>query len=359
MVLTPMSTNIILDAFSPSHAFFNGSWNSILNPLLSFLQDTDSYLMLNVYPYYVFVQANGVFPLDYALFRPLPPNKEAVDPDTMLHYTNVFDAMVDAAYFAVAALNFSVPVVVSETGWPSAGDANEPDATVDNAITYNSNVVTHVVNNSGTPKHPGVPVNTYIYELFDEDLRPGPTSERNWGLFSSNSTPLYVLHLAGGSILANDTTSQEFCVANSGADSQMLQAALDWACGPGAADCQAIQPGGSCYEPNTVKDHASYAFNSYYQKTGMSSGACSFNGVAMITFTDPSHDACNFPGSIGSTNGTFTNGTGLSNVTFPLIGSNGTNSTFNSSAHHLQTQFHPIFYPVLALPFLLWNLPIF
>ncbi|KAK1621110.1 hypothetical protein QYE76_039725 [Lolium multiflorum] len=36
-------------------------------------------LMLNVYPYYEYMRSNGVIPLDYALFRPLPPNKEVVD----------------------------------------------------------------------------------------------------------------------------------------------------------------------------------------------------------------------------------------------------------------------------------------
>uniref|UniRef100_A0A0D6QWM4 glucan endo-1,3-beta-D-glucosidase n=1 Tax=Araucaria cunninghamii TaxID=56994 RepID=A0A0D6QWM4_ARACU len=366
-VSTPHKADIILDAFPPSNAFFNSSWNRVMKQLLTFLQNTDSYLMLNVYPYYVYVQANGVFPLDYALFRPLPPSKEAVDPNTMLHYTNVFDAMVDAAYFAMEAMNYTnVPVVVTETGWPSAGDANEPDTTVDNAVTYNSNLVTHVLNNSGTPQHPGIPVNTYIYELFNEDLRSGPTSEKSWGLFSANSTPVYALHLTGGgSILANDTSSQTFCVSSTGADRQLLQAALDWACGPGQADCNPIQPGAVCYEPNTLQDHASYAFNSYYQKLGMKQGSCDFNGIAMITSTDPSHDSCIYPGSIGnsnsnsnsSTNGTVTNGTVTGNATLPLLG--GSNDTsFNSSAYQLHSRFHPIFYPVVAIPILLWNLPI-
>jgi len=74
----------------------------------------------------------------------------------MLHYTNVFDAMIDAAYFAMADLNFTnIPVVVSETGWLKKGDQSEPAATNDNGDTYNNNLVRHVVNNTGTPKHPG------------------------------------------------------------------------------------------------------------------------------------------------------------------------------------------------------------
>lgn len=356
-VSTPHAAEIILDSFPPSQAFFNSSWNNVMKPLLSFLRDTKSYLMLNVYPYYVYMQGNGVVSLDYAIFRPLPPNQEAVDPNTLLHYTNVFDAMVDAAYFAMSSLNFTnIPVVVTETGWPSMGDADEPDATVDNADTYNSNLVRHVLNSTGTPKLPGVAINTYIYELFNEDLRPGATSEKNWGLFNVNATPIYVLHLTGGgSTLANDTTSQTFCVAVSGANTQLLQGALDWACGPGQADCSAIQAGQSCYNPDTVQDHASYAFDSYYHKMNMASGSCDFNGVATITTTDPSHDSCIFLGSVGA-NGTSVNSTVFGNTTFPLTGSNST--SVNSSAPHLHSQVHPILFPLVALPILLWNLPI-
>ncbi|XP_010926119.1 glucan endo-1,3-beta-glucosidase 3 [Elaeis guineensis] len=312
-VSTPHSSSIILDSFPPSQAFFNRSLEPVMVPMLKFLQSTGSYLMLNVYPYYDYMQSNGVIPLDYALFRPLPPNKEAVDANTLLHYTNVFDAVVDAAYFAMAYLNVTnVPVVVLESGWPHKGDpSEEPDATADNADTYNSNLIRHVLNSTGTPKHPGIAVPTYIYELYDEDQRPGAVSERNWGLFDANGVPVYTLHLTGsGVLLANDTTNQTYCIAKEGADAKLLQAALDWACGPGKVDCSVLMQGQPCYDPDTVEAHATYAFNAYYHGMGMGSGTCYFNGVATITTTDPSHGDCTFPGS-GGKNGTFLNGTSL------------------------------------------------
>ncbi|KAF5748037.1 glucan endo-1 3-beta-glucosidase 3 [Tripterygium wilfordii] len=311
-VSTPHSSSIILDSFPPSQAFFNRSWDPVMVPLLKFLQSTGSYFMLNVYPYFDYMQSNGVIPLDYALFRPLPPNKEAVDANTLLHYTNVFDAIVDAAYFAMSYLNFTnVPIVVTESGWPSKGDSSESDATVDNANTYNSNLIRHVLNNTGTPKHPGIAVNTFIYELYNEDLRPGSVSEKNWGLFDANGVPVYTLHLTGaGTILANDTTNQTFCVAKPDADKKMLQAALDWACGPGKVDCSTLLQGQPCYDPDTVSAHSTYAFNAYYLKMAKSPGTCDFKGVATITTTDPSHGSCIFPGSRGK-NGTFINGTSL------------------------------------------------
>ncbi|GFS29417.1 O-Glycosyl hydrolases family 17 protein [Actinidia rufa] len=288
-ISTPQSASLVLDQFPPSQAFFNQSLTPILLPLLQFLSRTQSPIMMNLYPYYVFVQNKGVVPLDNSLFKPLTPSKEMVDPNTLLHYTNVLDAMIDAVYFSMKNLNITdVVVLVTETGWPSKGDSKEPYATIDNADTYNSNLIKHVFDRSGTPLHPEITSNVYIYELFNEDLRAPPVSEANWGLFNGNSTPVYLLHVSGsGAFLANDTTNQTYCVAVDGVDTKTLQTALDWACGPGTANCSEIQPGEACYQPNNVKNHASYAFDSYYQKEGKSAGSCDFKGAGMITTTDP------------------------------------------------------------------------
>ncbi|KAL8461455.1 hypothetical protein ACS0TY_032793 [Phlomoides rotata] len=298
-ISTPNSASVILDPFPPSQAFFNQSLSPVITQLLQFLSRTQSPLMMNLYPYYVFMQNKGVVPLDNSLFKPLTPSKEMVDPNTLLHYSNVLDAMIDSVYFSMKNLNVTdVAVLVSETGWPSKGDSKEPYATVDNADTYNSNLIKHVFDHSGSPLHPEITSSAYIYELFNEDLRSPPVSEANWGLFYGNSTPVYLLHVSGsGTFLANDTTNRTFCIASDGIDVKTLQTALDWACGPGRANCSEIQPGESCYQPNNVKNHASYAFDSYFQKQGKSTDSCDFKGAAMITTTDPSHGSCIFPGS--------------------------------------------------------------
>ncbi|GMI91634.1 hypothetical protein HRI_002832700 [Hibiscus trionum] len=94
------------------------------------------------------------------------------------------------------------------------------------------------------------------------------------------------------------TTSSggSWCIANQGASPTALQVAIDYACGYGGADCSAIQSGGSCYEPNTIQDHASYAFNDYYQKHPAPT-SCVFGGTAQLTNTDPSKGNCHYSAS--------------------------------------------------------------
>ncbi|KAI3824618.1 hypothetical protein L1987_06082 [Smallanthus sonchifolius] len=97
----------------------------------------------------------------------------------------------------------------------------------------------------------------------------------------------------------SSSSGGSWCVASQSASETSLQVALDYACGYGGADCSPIQPGASCYNPNTVHDHASYAFNAYYQKNPAPT-SCSFGGVAQLTNTDPSSGGCQYPASKSS-----------------------------------------------------------
>lgn len=79
-----------------------------------------------------------------------------------------------------------------------------------------------------------------------------------------------------------------WCVAKPNVPADTLQQAMDYACGEGGADCEGIKPHGSCFYPDTVVAHASYAFNSYWQKTKRNGGTCGFGGTAMLINSDPS-----------------------------------------------------------------------
>ncbi|XP_050388114.1 uncharacterized protein LOC126805061 [Argentina anserina] len=85
-----------------------------------------------------------------------------------------------------------------------------------------------------------------------------------------------------------------WCVAKPSVPAETLQEAVDYACGAGGADCQEIMPDGNCYYPESVVAHASYAFNSYWQKNKRNGGTCSFGGTAMLINSDPSYQLCRF-----------------------------------------------------------------
>jgi hypothetical protein len=130
--------------------------------------------------------------LSYALSDPY--HVGAVDPYTHLQYTSMLYAQVDAVSFAAARLGYGgIPVYVSETGWPSKGDADEVGATVENARAYNRNLLVRQVGNEGTPLRPRQRIEVYLFALFNENMKPGPSSERNYGLFKPDGTPAYEL----------------------------------------------------------------------------------------------------------------------------------------------------------------------
>ncbi|KAL3503767.1 hypothetical protein ACH5RR_038216 [Cinchona calisaya] len=82
-------------------------------------------------------------------------------------------------------------------------------------------------------------------------------------------------------------TSTLWCVAKPSVPGPIIQEAMSYACASGA-ECDQIQPSGSCFEPNSLIAHASYAFNSYWQRTKVAGGTCEFGGAAILVTLDPS-----------------------------------------------------------------------
>ncbi|XP_077228451.1 O-Glycosyl hydrolases family 17 protein isoform X3 [Tasmannia lanceolata] len=308
------SLGILSRSFPPSAGAFNSSFASFLRPMLEFLAENQSPFMVDLYPYYAYRNSPTNVSLDYALFS--SSSLEVIDPNTGLIYKNIFDAQIDALYFALMALNFrTIKIMVTETGWPSKGSAKETAANPDNAETYNTNLIRHVLNNTGTPAKPGEEIDVYIFSLFNENRKPGLESERNWGLFYPDQTSVYNLDFSGRGVVdmttkANITSSNgTWCIASPTASELDLQNALDWACGPGNVDCSAIQPSQACYQPDTLQSHASYAFNSYFKQNGASDIACSFGGAGVKTTKNPSYDTCLY---LTSGNNISTNNSNLS-----------------------------------------------
>ncbi|XP_050370116.1 glucan endo-1,3-beta-glucosidase 11 [Argentina anserina] len=202
-VSTPCSLAVLEESYPPSAGSFKTQVAGVMSQLLQFLQTTKAPFWINAYPYFAYKDNPNKISLDYVLFN---PNSGMIDPYTKLHYDNMLYAQVDAAIFAMARLGFNgIEVKISETGWPSRGDTNEIGATLQNAAIYNRNLLKRQLANEGTPLRPRMRLEIYVFALFNENMKPGPTSERNYGLFQPDGTMAYNVGLS--TLSTTSTTS--------------------------------------------------------------------------------------------------------------------------------------------------------
>ncbi|KAM6597144.1 hypothetical protein CsatA_007668 [Cannabis sativa] len=334
-VSTPHSLGILaVNSDPPSSAQFRSGYDKVVfAPMLEYHRETKSPFMINPYPFFGYADSVS----NYALFK---PNGGVFDKVTGINYTNMFDAQMDAVFTAMKKLGFEdVDIVVAETGWPSAGDPNQPGVSLENALSYNGNLVKHVSSGKGTPLMPNRTFETYIFSLFNENLKP-TISEQNYGLFKPDLTPVYDVGIlrndqalgpsssvaqapssvgeapsavgeapsappafgqsptapsvVGQGPSSNVDQEKRWCVPKSNVSDEELQKNIDYVCSV-KVDCKPIQSGGPCFEPNTIRSHASYAMNAYYLKFGPQDSNCDFNHTGVVTSTDPSYKTCTYP----------------------------------------------------------------
>ncbi|CAA7410707.1 unnamed protein product [Spirodela intermedia] len=190
-VTTPHSLAVLETSYPPSAGAFRKDLAPYICEILYFLEKTGAPFLINAYPFFAYKADPKRVSLDYVLFQ---PNAGVLDPATGLRYGNMLHAQVDAVHTAIDRLmgkGKGFEVKVSETGWPSNGDSGETGATAENAKKYNSNLARLVSQKMGTPLRPNSTLQVYIFALFNENMKPGPGSERNYGLFKPDGTPAY------------------------------------------------------------------------------------------------------------------------------------------------------------------------
>lgn len=205
-VSSPHSEAVFASTYPPSAGAFKESVLPFMKPLLQFFSQIGTPFYINAYPFLAYINDPEHIDLNYALFL---PNPGIHDSKTNLHYDNMFEAQIDAAYAALEKVGFNkMPVIVSETGWASKGDENEAGATLKNAKTYNYNLRKRLSRKKGTPYRPKMPVRAYVFALFNENLKPGPTSERNFGLYKPDGSIAYDIGFKG--LVSSSAISSRF-----------------------------------------------------------------------------------------------------------------------------------------------------
>ncbi|XP_076893354.1 glucan endo-1,3-beta-glucosidase-like [Bidens hawaiensis] len=186
-VSTATYTGLLNISYPPSEGTFGDNVLSYIQPIIAFLAQNDSPMLANIYPYFAYIGPPVLPDISFALFT----NSTPAYTDQGRPYSNLFDAMYDAHYAAQARLGGAdVKIVVTETGWPSAG---ENAATSGNAGTYYRNLISHVKSSTGTPARPGSSIETYLFAMFDENLKPGQETEKHFGVFFPDKTSKYQL----------------------------------------------------------------------------------------------------------------------------------------------------------------------
>ncbi|KAI3767192.1 hypothetical protein L2E82_17280 [Cichorium intybus] len=183
----PMS--VLGQSEPPSAGRFDPKYVDLLKGLLDFNKATGSPFMINPYPFFAYQSDPRPDTLAFCLFQ---PNAGRPDSGTNIKYMNMFDAQVDAVKSALNAMAYpDVEIVVAETGWAYQGGPNENGATIENAKAYNGNLVAHLRSMVGTPLMPGKSIDTYLFALYDEDLKAGATSEKYFGIYKTDLTSIY------------------------------------------------------------------------------------------------------------------------------------------------------------------------
>ncbi|GKB15636.1 glucan endo-1,3-beta-glucosidase-like protein [Tanacetum coccineum] len=180
-VSTATYTGLLKTSYPPRDGAFKDNVVGYITPIIRFLAENNSPMLANIYPYFAYVGTPSI-ELSYALFT---------KPDNGEQYKNLFVAILDAHYAAQSRLGgANVPIVVSESGWPSAGDKG---ATMENAGTYYRNLIAYVKSTKGTPLRPGRSIETYLFAMFDENLKGGKETEKHFGVFLPNQSSKYNL----------------------------------------------------------------------------------------------------------------------------------------------------------------------
>ncbi|CAI7895037.1 unnamed protein product [Closterium sp. NIES-54] len=294
-LVTPQHMSFLQDTYPPSSAQVMSSVRGEVTSLLSFLNRTGSYAVLNAYPFFSYLGDPANIPRDFVFFKGGAGSYD----DKGRRYGNMMEASIDAALWSFEKLGFpNMPFIVGETGWPTAGAAiASPSA----AKEWNTGLVSFLLSGRGTPKRRNSPIRAYLFEMFDEDRKDTTMGafEASWGLCTMQGDPKYSLNVLGGggngssggssksgggggsssgsggsSSGGNGGTSPRWCIPKSSATKQALSNAVAWACssGGGGMNCGTLMA--KC--PESSK--ATVVFNEWYQQERQHPAACDFAG---------------------------------------------------------------------------------
>ncbi|KAL2521463.1 O-Glycosyl hydrolase family 17 protein [Forsythia ovata] len=282
----------------PSQADFRDDIKDKMIKSLQILKENNSPVTVDMIPIY-FVKENNV-DTEFA-FMDGNSTYFVVD-DNGLNYTNAFDFMYDSFLWAMKKAGApDLKLLVGQIGWPTDG---YPDANIANAQRFYKSLLPKVTSNRGTPFRPGVPIDTYIHSLCDENKMKTKFGafQRHWGIYRNDGEPKFKIDLSGQGRDIYPATAKgvtympkRWCIFN-GDKSNLTKVKYEFESACQVGDCTSLEPGGSCSHLD-FNQNVSYAFNRKFQIQAQSEddNACKFDGLAKVVPENPSNGSCIFP----------------------------------------------------------------
>ncbi|CEL93812.1 unnamed protein product [Vitrella brassicaformis CCMP3155] len=251
----PAKPTVPFSASILDNTIWDTYYNTTLRPILDIIQREESKWCFNIYPWFA---DRKYYPLSYAVYgqpedaRTYAWGNGAVnctayfrtDPATGLPeclYFHHFDELFDLQVYLHRLGNWSVDLIIGETGWPTGA---AKDATLPVAQAYLEQMVRRSDASvaRGTPLRPNVKTSMYLFEAFDEDIKyemnGGSYSEDHFGLF----TKYGAFKFPSLNLPSPDLTSPEDAeVPLRRFDDITDHSEVDWRC-PCSVDCQATVP---------------------------------------------------------------------------------------------------------------------
>ena len=218
-VTVPYAYNLLSTTYPPPDARFGGQYATRVRSVCEMLRDDGGFFTINIHPWFSYRTDPSRVPLSLALLT----ESHTVGGVT---YDNLLLMQLAAVRAALLRLDATftearLPIVVGETGWPTAGHA---DATVGNAATYVNNVVRLGLDGRA---------DVYLFEAFDEQEKQAllgtiqdSTEEKNFGVLREDRTPKYDIPALRAVVGLNFALKPQGGPRTPGAGARAIRAAL-------------------------------------------------------------------------------------------------------------------------------------
>lgn len=167
---------------------FAPAWDgAFIQPLLRVLDEAGSAFVVNVHPYGMYKDHSRTVDIGFATGGDSRSSNSS----------SLLGVLHDTVVVALTRAGYpDLPIVIGETGWPSAGGVG---ASVGNACRYIRSTIGNTAR-EGTPLRPGQGVELYLFEAFDEGGKEAAFGgvEAHWGVMKEDGEAKYPVDWAGG-----------------------------------------------------------------------------------------------------------------------------------------------------------------